>query len=66
MLPGHPLVHLVEIDEKEREEIHSIYDRVGFTRHGTFHWMGKMGDRLSIHLLEKSASDTSSHRSINS
>ncbi|WP_318571069.1 succinylglutamate desuccinylase/aspartoacylase family protein [Salinigranum marinum] len=52
VLPGHPLVHLVEVDDDEREIIESIYDLAGFTRHGTFHWMGKMGDRLSARLLD--------------
>jgi predicted deacylase len=51
VLPGHPLVHLVEINEEEREGIESMYDRVGFSRHGTFHWMGKMGEQLSANLL---------------
>ena len=46
VLPGHPLVHLVEVDEADREAIRAAYDRVGFARHGTFHWMGRMSAQL--------------------
>jgi hypothetical protein len=52
VLPGHPLVHLVEITEEDREYIRRSYEEVGFTRHGTFHWMGKMGEQLAEPLLE--------------
>jgi predicted deacylase len=42
VLPGHPLVHLVEVTDEDREAIRAAYDRIGFARHGTFHWMGRM------------------------
>jgi len=38
--PGHPLVHLVRIDDTDRAEIERVFDEVGFEQHGTFHWMG--------------------------
>jgi len=53
VLPGHPLVHLVEITEEDREGIQAAYDRVGFARHGTFHWMGRMSAGLVDGLLEE-------------
>ena len=46
VLPGHPIVHLVAVTDDDREAIQSVADRVGFTRHGTFHWMGRMGAGL--------------------
>jgi predicted deacylase len=52
VLPGHPIVHLVEIDEEERELIESFAERVGFSAHGTFHWMGQMGDQLATRMHE--------------
>ncbi|MFD1511700.1 succinylglutamate desuccinylase/aspartoacylase family protein [Halomarina rubra] len=39
--PGHPLVHLARIDDVDRDEIERIFDEVGFSQHGTFHWMGR-------------------------
>lgn len=51
VLPGHPLVHLVETDPEDREMIRHAFRDVGFARHGTFHWMGEMGDRLADPLL---------------
>ena len=53
VLPGHPLVHIVEVTEEDREAIRAAYDRVGFARHGTFHWMGRMGAELADGLLEE-------------
>jgi len=41
VLPGHPLVHLASVTEEEKAVVQRVIDRVGFTRHGTFHWMGK-------------------------
>jgi hypothetical protein len=52
VLPGHPLVHLVEIDETDRDNVRESFEDVGFARHGTFHWMGKMGERVAESLLE--------------
>ena len=54
VLPGHPLVHLVEVTDDEVAYIRSVYDRVGFTRHGTFHWMGKMGEQIADRLVDDS------------
>ena len=53
VLPGHPLVHLVQVTEEDREAIRAAYDRVGFARHGTFHWMGRMHAGLADDLLEE-------------
>jgi hypothetical protein len=52
VLPGHPLVHLVEITDEDREHVRRSYEDVGFARHGTFHWMGRMGERMAEPLLE--------------
>ncbi|MFC7068599.1 succinylglutamate desuccinylase/aspartoacylase family protein [Halobaculum lipolyticum] len=53
VLPGHPLVHLVSITDEDREAIRAAYDRVGFLRHGTFHWMGRTDpERLQRLLAE--------------
>lgn len=40
MLPGHPLVHLVEIDETEAAQAEELFADIGFINHGLFHWMG--------------------------
>ncbi|WP_255152433.1 succinylglutamate desuccinylase/aspartoacylase family protein [Halorarius halobius] len=53
VLPGHPLVHLVEIDDEDREHVRRFYEDIGFARHGIFHWMGKMGERMTESLLEE-------------
>jgi len=57
VLPGHPLVHLVEIEEKDRELVWKAFESVGFARHGTFHWMGKMGERMTESLFESRAEE---------
>jgi predicted deacylase len=41
VLPGHPLVHLIAIEEADRAEVRRVFEGVGFERHGTFHWMGR-------------------------
>jgi uncharacterized protein len=48
VLPGHPLVHLLEITEEDRQMIRSETDKAGFSRHGSFHWMGKMIDQVGV------------------
>jgi len=50
VLPGHPLVHLMEITDEDRDLIASVYDRVGFARFGTFHWMGRTNEQLGEEL----------------
>jgi hypothetical protein len=45
-------VHLVEITDEDREHVRRSYEDVGFARHGTFHWMGRMGERMAEPLLE--------------
>jgi hypothetical protein len=42
VLPGHPLAHLVSVTEEDKEAVRAAFERVGFARHGTFHWMGRM------------------------
>lgn len=52
VLPGHPLVHLVELPDDELDVAKSVFEQVGFRGHGTFHWMGKTADTLAEDVLE--------------
>lgn len=52
VLPGHPLVHLVEGDDGDREHVRKTYQNVGYARHGLFHWMGGTGGRMVESVLE--------------
>jgi len=52
VLPGHPLVHLVEVTEEDKTAVRAAYERIGFARHGTFHWMGETDPDLVDNLLD--------------
>lgn len=47
VLPGRPLVHLVELSEDEREQAESTFEETGFRAMRTFHWMGETGEDIA-------------------
>ena len=54
VLPGRPLVHLVELSPAERDAAESTFEEIGFQAQRTFHWMGGTGDDI----VETTLSDT--------
>ncbi len=44
VLPGRPLIHLVEISEDEYDEAEATFEELGFQAQRTFHWMGEMSE----------------------
>ncbi len=53
VLPGRPLVHLVELSEDERDAAESTFKEIGFRAQRTFHWMGETSDDIVETTLDK-------------
>lgn len=54
VLPGRPLVHLVELSEDERNAAESTFEEIGFQAQRTFHWMGETSDDIVETALDDS------------
>jgi len=54
VLPGRPLVHIIELSEDERDAATSTFEEIGFQAHRTFHWMGEACDDI----VETAVGDT--------
>lgn len=54
VLPGRPLVNLIELSEEEREAAESTFEDIGFEAQRTFHWMGETSEVI----VEKALDDT--------
>lgn len=46
VLPGRPLIHLVELTDDERNAAESAFEEIGFQAQRTFHWMGDTSDDI--------------------
>ncbi|SDR39114.1 succinylglutamate desuccinylase/aspartoacylase family protein [Natronobacterium texcoconense] len=46
VLPGRPLIHLIELSDDERDAAESAFEEVGFRAQRTFHWMGELSDDI--------------------
>lgn len=46
VLPGRPLIHLVELSDDERDAAESAFEEIGFQAQRTFHWMGETSDDI--------------------
>ena len=53
VLPGRPLVHLVELSEDEYDAAESAFEEIGFQAQRTFHWMGQTSEEIVEETLDE-------------